>query len=295
MSLNPKVSVVITCYNYGQYIKEAIDSVLAQTWKDYEIIVIDDGSSDNTRLIISQYCNNENIHYIYQDNLGASSARNRGLAESKGNIVAFLDADDIWMPEKLELQLQSFNKNEIGVVYTRRYWIDPSGIVFGGNERTLRRGNVLDYIFVDNFICFSSSAVRKDLLEVVGGFDENLVMGMDYDLWVRLAALCQFDYVDRPLVKYRTGHANLSRNTIKRYECAEKIMRKNLSNPDIYKKMSWWVPRYAWADTWKNKGNVVRRQGNFSSAISLYVKALANYPFLIGAWIGLARCLIRKT
>lgn len=291
----PKISVVITCYNYGQYVSEAIESVLCQTMEDYEIIVIDDGSQDDTSTVMDGYRENKKIRYIPQENQGQPKAKNRGIAESKGELIAFLDADDVWLPEKLALQSRLFNDPEVGVVYTRRYWIDPSGSIIGGNERTLRRGNILDYIFIDNFICFSSSMVRRDLLLAVNVFDEQLPMGIDYDLWVRLAARCQFDYVDRPLVKYRTGHANLSRNTLKRYACAEKIMHKNLGDPSVRRKMSWWVPRYAWADTFKNKGNVVRKQGDFSAAFLLYVKSLMANPFLAVAWIGLACCLLRKS
>jgi glycosyltransferase involved in cell wall biosynthesis len=290
----PKVSVVITCYNYGLYVSEAIESVLDQTFKDFEVIVIDDGSTDDTLLVMEQYRSYQEIRYIRQENQGQPKAKNRGIAESKGEFVAFLDADDIWLPEKLELQLQLFINPSVGVGYTRRYWIDPSGKVIKGNERTLRRGNILNYIFIDNFVCFSSSMVRRGLLTTAGGFDETIPMGIDYDLWVRLASRCQFDYVDRPLVKYRTGHANLSRNTVKRYECAEKIMRKNLADSQVRKEMSWWVPRLAWADTWKNKGNAARSLGNYLDAALLYVRALTNYPLFAGAWIGLARCLIRK-
>lgn len=291
----PKVSVVITCYNYGQYIGAAIESVLDQTWQDFEIIVVDDGSIDDTPQVMAEYHGHEKIRYLRQENQGQPKAKNRGITESRGEFVAFLDADDLWLPEKLALQLRLFSDPAAGVGYTRRYWIDSEGQVVQGNERTLRRGTILNYIFIDNFICFSSAMVRRELLTAFGGFDESLPMGIDYDLWVRLAAQCQFDYVDRPLVNYRTGHANLSRNTMRRYECAEKIMRKNLDDPLVRKKMSWWVPRYAWADIWTNKGAALRRQGNFSDAASLCMKALANYPVRIDAWIELARCLMRKS
>lgn len=290
----PKVSVVITCYNYDQYIGDAVESVLAQTWQDFEIIVIDDGSTDNTRLVMDKYRDNKKICYTLQENQGASRARNRGLLESKGEFIAFLDADDMWLQDKLARQLELFKDQAVGVVYTRRYWINPIGRIVDGDERTLRRGNILDYIFIDNIVCFSSAMVRKHLVDAVGGFDETLPMGMDYDLWVRLAALCKFDYVDQPLVKYRTGHANLSSNTIKRYECAEKIMLKNLANPSISKKLDWWVIRYAWAETWKNKGNIFRRQGYYDSAIVLYKKAIINNPLLVSAWVGLAASCFLK-
>ena len=291
----PKVSVVITCYNYGKYLIESIQSALDQTFSCFEIIVIDDGSTDNTRSLMSKYVSDSRVRYIYQENLGRPKAKNRGIAESKGEFVAFLDADDIWALDKIERQIELFTDPDIGVVYCRRNWIDPEGRVITGNERRLRRGNILDFIFVDNFICFSSSIVRKHLLTAVGGFDENLPMGIDYDLWTRLAARCQFDYVDERLVKYRTGHANLSKNVSRRYACAQQIMNKALSNPEIVEKLSWWVPRLAWADTWSNMGRDYVVQGNYKDGIHFFLKALKKLPISLRVWKRLAASIVHAS
>jgi glycosyltransferase involved in cell wall biosynthesis len=289
-----KVSIVITCYNYGQFLIDAVESALGQTFTDFEIIVIDDGSTDNTPNVITKYSSDSRVHYVRQQNLGQPKAKNRGIAESGGEFVAFLDADDIWMPDKLERQMQLFSNPAVGVVYSRRHWIDPEGCIIDGNERTLRRGNVLDYIFVDNFVCFSSSVVRKRLLLEVGGFDESLPMGIDYDLWIRLAARCRFDFVNGPLVKYRSGHANLSKNIRLRYDCAKSIMNKALADPEICKKLSWWVPRLAWADTWANMGYSVRSKGDFRKSVTYYLRSIKTMPIFVSAWKGLFCCLIRR-
>lgn len=286
------ISVVITAYNYGKYISVAIESALSQTYTDIEVIVIDDGSTDNTPTVMEQYASDARIRYIRQANQGQPKAKNRGVAESAGEFVAFLDADDIWMPNKLARQLTLFSDPEVGVVYTRRLWMDQHGAIIPGNERTLRRGNILNHIFVDNFICFSSSIVRKHLLLDAGGFDENLPMGIDYDLWIRLAARCHFDFVDEPLVKYRTGHANLSKNITRRYECAQAIMNKALSDPLIREKFTWWVPRLAWADTWTNMGRYAFASGDRVQGIKYLVKAIAIYPLLFSTWKGLVKLII---
>lgn len=288
------VSVVITSYNYGKYLASAVDSVLCQSMQDFEIVIIDDGSTDNTRDIAEVYLADSRIRYIYQANAGQPKAKNRGIEESAGTYIAFLDADDVWMPTKLEKQIALFEDAKVGVVYSRRTWIDPEGNKLPGNERTLRRGKILDHIFIDNFICFSSSVVRRSLLEEGGYFDETLPMGIDYDLWIRLAARCNFDYVNEPLVKYRTGHANLSKNVGRRYECAHKIMDKALNNPEIMAGMSWWIPRLALADTWSNMAYYARKKGDFESAKSYYWKALSEIPLYINAWKGLLCCLIKK-
>lgn len=290
----PKTSVVITCYNYGQYIRAAIESVLDQTWQDFEIIVIDDGSTDDTPQVMAEYNGHEKIRYLRQENQGQPKAKNRGIAESRGEFVAFLDADDVWLPEKLALQLQLFNEPAVGVGYTRRYWIDPDGQVIQGNERTLRRGTILNYIFIDNFICFSSSMVRRELLDTIGGFDETLPMGIDYDLWIRLAAKCKFDFVDQPLIKYRTGHANLSRNVTRRYQCAQLIMNKALNDPEIRGKLSWYVARLAWADTWSNMAGHLIRQGQYKDGLRYFSKAALMFPIYPNLWKRIIRCIVRR-
>lgn len=287
-----KFSVVITSYNYGLYIRESIESVLSQTYDDYEIIIVDDGSRDNTKEIVSTYSSDKRIKYFYQDNAGQPKAKNRGICESCGEFIAFLDADDIWMPTKLEKQFILFADPEVGVVYSRRQWIDPNSVEISGNERILQRGMILDHIFVDNFVCFSSSVIRRSYLEQVGYFDETLPMGIDYDLWIRLASVCKFDFVGEPLVKYRTGHSNLSKNTMKRYECAQAIMRKNLANSQICKKISWYVPALAWSDTWSNYGLHLATIGNKKVGFFYVLKAIFKFPVYFNAYKRLIKLLL---
>lgn len=290
----PSLTVVITCYNYGQYLPHALGSVLDQTCSDYEVVVVDDGSTDNTPEVMAQYAADGRIRYIRQANAGQPKAKNRGIAESHGEFIAFLDADDIWMPTKLEKQLALFADPQVGVVYSRRKWINQDGLEISGNERTLRRGEILDHIFVDNFICFSSCVIRRSCLDAVGWFDEELPMGIDYDLWIRLAARYRFDYVDERLVKYRTGHANLSKNTMKRYDCAQKIMRKALDDPLISSRFSWYVPRLAWADTWSNMACYLAANGSKKDAWRYVAKALLQLPVYPQLWKRVLKCLLTR-
>lgn len=289
-----KVSIIITCYNYGFYLHESICSALEQNVDNFEIIIINDGSTDNTGQIIQTYLSDPRIIYIKQENQGQPKAKNRGISESHGDYLAFLDADDIWLPTKMEKQLDLFSDHDVAVVYTRRQWMDPQGDFVPGNERTLRRGKILDQIIVDNFICFSSSMVRRSALDQVGWFDEELPMGIDYDLWIRLAARYKFDYVDEPLVRYRTGHANLSKNVMRRYECAQKIMRKALADQFIASQLSWYVPRLAWTDTWSNMASYYGRQGMHAQALKFFAKSVAQFPVYMPLWKRLAKYLLRK-
>lgn len=291
VSCLPLVSVLVATYNYGEFISVALDSIFLQGYGNIETIVIDDGSIDNTKEIVAHFCD-PSLYYVYQANQGQPKAKNRAIFESHGDFIAFLDADDIWMPTKLEKQLALFDDPEVGVVYSRRLWIDADGIEVSGNERELRRGWILDHIFVDNFICFSSCVIRRSYLEQVGYFDESIPMGIDYDLWIRLARVCKFDFVDEPLVKYRTGHSNLSKNTMKRYECAQKIMRKNLSNPQIRSSMSWYVPALAWSDTWSNYGYYLAVIGKKKEGIIYALMAICKFPFYINAYKRFAKLIL---
>ncbi|MGE4441531.1 MAG: glycosyltransferase family 2 protein [Desulfomicrobium sp.] len=287
-----RFSVVVTSYNYGLFIREAINSVLSQTYKDFELIIIDDGSKDNTREIVSEFAFDERVKYFYQDNAGQPKAKNRGICESRGEFIAFLDADDVWESTKLEKQMPLFEDSDVGVVYSRRKWIDPVGVDVSGNERVLRRGMILDYIFIDNFVCFSSSVIRKSYLEEVGYFDESLPMGIDYDLWIRLACVCKFDFVDEALVRYRTGHSNLSKNTLKRYECAQKIMIKNLSNLKIKNAMAWYVPALAWSDTWSNFGFYLIKSDKKKQGLIYFFRAMAVFPLYYKSYRRFIKSLI---
>lgn len=287
------ISVIITSYNYGHFLQQAIDSVIDQTYADFELIIINDGSVDDTEAVVLSN-SDQRIRYYYQENLGQPKAKNKGIEFATGEFLAFLDADDVWLPDKLEKQINLFSNLDVGVVYSRRKWITSVGSFVSGNERLLHRGWILDYIFVDNFVCFSSSVIRRSFLDKVGFFDENIPMGIDYDLWIRLASVCKFDFVDEPLVQYRIGHSNLSQNTIKRYECAQLIMRKNLANPHVTSSMSWYVPRLAWADTWSNFGYYLATIGNKKEGGFYALRAICKFPFYLNAYKRFIKIILVK-
>jgi len=208
--INPLISVVIPTYNHGQFIEEAIESVLAQTYKNLEVIVIDDGSTDNTRQALEKY--NKEINYIYQKNIGVSSARNRGISVAKGELIAFLDSDDAWLPEKLELQADLMSENKsISLVACGVYITD----YLGGIKREWTPKNPLTHTeflgqlrIRNDFINSSSALVRRECFKRIGGFDESLQFGEDWDMWLRIAKYYEMRFVEKPLVKIRK-HSNL--------------------------------------------------------------------------------------
>ncbi len=225
----PTVSVVISCYNYGHYVGSCLKSVLSQTFQDFEIIVVDDGSIDDTCEVVQSFLDDPRITYLKQSNKGQASAKNRGIREAQGKLVAFLDADDLWEPDKLEKQVACFEDEAVGVVYTRAIYIDSQGkdlnreVESFGIHLTPRWGKVLPYLLFDNFVPFSSAMVRRGLL--ARGFNEEIKMAIDWELWLYLSLECQFEFVDEKLLRYRMGHqGQMSKNALERFRCTDGIL-----------------------------------------------------------------------
>jgi glycosyltransferase involved in cell wall biosynthesis len=228
---NPLVSVIIPTYNRGWTLNEAVDSVLAQDFTDFELIVADDGSTDNTQDILSSY--KEDIIVLKQNNKGVSSARNRGIASASGRFIAFLDSDDLWLPQKLSIQVDFFNANpEALICQTEEKWIRNS--IFVNPKKRHRK--LSGYIFEQSlYLCLvSPSAVmmKRSLFEKTGIFDESLPACEDYDMWLRVSSRYPVYLIDTQLIIKRGGHADqLSRSSgLDRYriQSLKKIIESNL-------------------------------------------------------------------
>jgi glycosyltransferase involved in cell wall biosynthesis len=202
---NPTVSVIIPTYNRGWILKEALDSVLAQEFTDYELIVVDDGSTDDTRAILDSY--GQNIIVLEQANQGVSAARNRGIAGSRAQLVAFLDSDDLWLPQKLDRQVEFFNSNPDALIcQTEETWI-RNGVRVNPKKRHQKLSGMIFEPSL-NLCLVSPSAVmiRKSLFGAVGMFDESLPACEDYDLWLRVSCRYPVYLIDQPLIIKRGGH-----------------------------------------------------------------------------------------
>jgi glycosyltransferase involved in cell wall biosynthesis len=214
MERNPTVSVVIPSHNMGDILPDAIESVLKQTYKDYEIIVIDDGSEDSTREIVEKYCG-MGVRYYYQKNSGVAAARNSGIQRSKGYFVAFLDADDLWMPKKLELQMKAIQELNVGAMGCGYSFVDcTSGHHYSEivrknfpNRETLYKNLCISQIIP---ACSSGILIKKDYFRVVGYFNEALMIAEDWELWLRIAKTYDIKFVEQPLVLLRVNHGKPS-------------------------------------------------------------------------------------
>ena len=214
----PKVSIVISTYNRSSYICEAIDSVLKQDFKNFEIIVVDDGSTDNTKEVLSKY---KNIRYIYQENNGRSEARNAGIKAASAEYVAFLDDDDIWLEGKLYKQVVFLDSHpETGLVHTFSEVVDEDGNILGEEtekrlnfyKRAIKIGYTYEGMSRLCIMFLSTVVVRKECFNQVGFFDGNIPAFEDWDFYLRFALKYKISLIPEILVKYKLHKKNTSSN-----------------------------------------------------------------------------------
>ena len=216
---NPLISVIIPTYNNAEIIKETIESALNQTFKDFEIIVINDGSTDNSADVLRPYINSGKIIYLEQDNSGPTMARNRGIETSRGKYIAFLDNDDLWMPTKLEKQVDFLNRNEdYGMAYTDAYEFRGSKILksskLTSNDISMMTGMIFEHLMNGCFIFMSTVVVRKSVLEDMGYFDPNVGFTCnDWELWLRISKKYKIKFIDEILIGYRRHSGNITNDT----------------------------------------------------------------------------------
>lgn len=232
------VSVVLPTYNRAQFLSETIQSVIAQKFADWELVIVDDGSTDNTQDVVKGFTDSR-IKYVKQENRGVSAARNLGVSKTTAPIIAFLDSDDLWLPRKLETQLKFFNEHpDAAICQTEETWIRNGRRVNPMKKHAKKSG----WIFKDCLpLCIvSPSAVmmRRKVFDELGGFDESLPACEDYDLWLRAALRYEIHTLPDALIVKRGGHADqLSKQWgLDRYRiiALEKIL-KDPKLPDEYR------------------------------------------------------------
>jgi len=276
---NPKVSVVIPTYNCDLYISEAIDSVLEQTFLDYEIIIVDNSSTDRTVEFIESY-NDSRIQLIGCQNNGViAKSRNVGISISQGEFIAFLDGDDLWSPRKLEICIPLLS-GVFDLVYHGERWFDNQGNSRSVKYRAEDRSSYSKLLAKGNNISTSSVVVKKSVLERVGGFSENpeYISAEDYDLWMRLAMDgASFKYVDQMLGGYRI-HAL---NTIKQEEIHERAMIAVLTDHFRADKMSFLQSlraRRRMSLLFAESAFTKASNGEVKNSLVKFLKAMKHYP-----------------
>ena len=201
----PHVSVVIPTYNRAHVVGEAIDSVLSQTYDNLELIVVDDGSQDGTREFVASY--GAQLTYLHQVHRGVSAARNRGIERARGHYLAFLDSDDLWLKEKLFLQMEYMKLHpEARICYTDEIWIRKGVRVNPMKKHRKYSGMIFERCLPLCIVSPSSVLINRQLLDEVGVFDETLEVCEDYDLWLRISSRYPIHFIEKPLIVKRGGH-----------------------------------------------------------------------------------------
>ncbi|WP_051185151.1 glycosyltransferase [Desulfatiglans anilini] len=210
-----KVSVIMPVYNRERYVCQAIESVLQQIYKDFELIVIDDGSTDRSADLIASFSDSR-LHYLRQRHSGISAAMNHGLQVASGQYIARLDSDDVWLPQMLASQVAILEKEtDIGVVYAKAQQIDETG----NRMREVRgkamhfTGDSLKSILFEDFTCNITVVARRGCFALAGRYDTSLYGNEDWDMWLRIAKHCKFKFNDQILAFFRSHSGNITKNT----------------------------------------------------------------------------------
>lgn len=204
---SPTVSVIIPTYNRSQLVTEAVDSVLSQSYTDFELLVVDDGSTDDSTTRLAQY--GDRLCLYHQENRGASAARNTGFRHAQGRYISFLDSDDLWLKNKLQAQMDLVGRDPgVKVCYTEEIWIRQGVRVNPKKKHRKYSGWILDKMLPLCIVSLSSVLIAREVFDRVGLFDESLPACEDYDLWLRIGPYYQIALLDQPLIIKRGGHSD---------------------------------------------------------------------------------------
>jgi glycosyltransferase involved in cell wall biosynthesis len=287
-----RVSVIIPTYNAAEFIAEALDSVLAQTYDDLEVIVVDDGSQDSTADIVSEYAG---VTLIRQSNSGAAAARNRALQEATGDYIAFLDADDLWLPDKTTTQVRFLSESGLKWCYCDSYFAWYGAREYVGslsNVQGPRVGDVLVQYLSGNFsIPLPATMVKCEVFDHVGNFDETMRTVEHTDLWARIAVHYELGYVEQPLVVIRKRRDSL-KETIDPTETGENARR-------MLQKVVALAPRRlepVWnvllANTFVREGKQLLRSGKIVQGRARFKLAIRQRPTSIQLYLYYLACFI---
>jgi glycosyltransferase involved in cell wall biosynthesis len=288
------ISVVIPTYNRRRYVREALESAWAQTYRPLEIIIIDDGSTDGTEEELSSF--GSAIRYLRQQNQGPSAARNRGIQAATGEYIALLDSDDLWAPTKIEKQVRLIERSsKVGVVFCDTQQLN----VITGDVAVRRcspglRGDIRRQLLHRNCVNGSDSAVlvRRACFDRVGLFDEALKQAEDWDLWIRISRHYHFDYVPEPLVTIRTHGNNLHQQVHVMHEHQMEVIRRAFTH-DAIDGANHLLQRRVLAYIHADAGGEYLTAGRTRLALRHLLQTLVFWPFDYRYYILLARALMK--
>ena len=288
------IAAVIPVYNCEAFVADAVESALAQTVAPAEVIVVDDGSTDGTVAALSGV--RSRIRLVSQQNRGLSCARNVGARAANAAWLAFLDADDTWLPDKLERQLAEARDPRVALVYTDRYNVGDRGTLpeVQGHALELYAGDVfVDLLVQGNNVTASSALVRADVFRKLGGFAEHLRAAEDWDLWVRIAESYLVAVCRSPLVRYRYHGAMMSRDPARMCNARRQVVERALASPRG-RTLDRRTRRRVLASVALSNARTASVSGNASVALSAYRDAISATPLNRAVYAEFLRFVLRR-
>ncbi len=292
----PAVSVVIPAFNAELHLAEALASIREQTLRDVEVIVVDDGSTDRTIGVAAQLADSLDLVIVKQANAGPAAARNAGIRRARSRYCAFLDSDDVMLPERLAEQVAALDANEaVGLVHTDLMTFDEGGIIHRSRHAFSDPcgGMVLDRLLLDNFITTSTVMAPTARLIEAGLFGEGRRVSEDFELWLKMAARWQIVFIDRPLVRYRRRPGSLSDDKLVTARCALDVVESFWRDHPQHRRQLPRVYRLSLAAHLATAGSAAFARGKRSTAIGYLMQALRRDPWKPRTWKSLVKAVVQ--
>ena len=283
------VSIVIPAYNAQAYLRETVDSALKQTYGNCEVIVVDDGSVDDTPRILAEY--GGKIRVVRQTNRGSAAACNAGVAVAKGTWVCFLDADDVWLPDKVARQLEVCGDKAISHTDSVLFGDALNGEILRSSFEPLYSGRVLDKLLVINFISKSTVMIRRDVYNRFGGFDETYVTVEDWPLWLKVCAEYDLGYLSEPLVRYRVHRKSKSMLSRRVLNARLRVIEEAFSEGGAGHSLPQ-IRGPALASAYQVSFHYAGQSGDWKLALACAVQALRYKPADARKWKNLIKAIL---
>jgi len=287
------VSVIMATFNRENYLPYAIDSVLNQTYRNLELLIIDDGSVDGTRDLVNTY-KDPRISYYYQENKGQSSAINLGLQHARGEYISFLDSDNIWKLDKVERQVLLLNDNpDYQIVYGEIEIIDENGDIQPFHSNVTRHsGNIMKKLLVYNFINFNTTMMKSVCISELGGMNSSVPAGPDYDLFLKLSTRYFFLYVPQIFAQYRVMTNQMSSNKDRRFQTNMYILNNFMEKYGYL--LDQVTVKYTWCRFYTTRGRYNASVKRYKLAFNDYFEAIKYLPFSIHPWRALLKLVLTR-
>jgi len=281
--MTPRVSVIVPAYNAAVYLPFAIDSVLAQTYSDWEVVIVDDGSTDHTRAVVDSYRPKlqDRLHYIHQPNRGLPAARNTGIRAAHGEFIALLDADDVWLPHRLERGVAAMDADpSAGLVHARVVRINAQGTVTGELkvEPEYMSGGIARHVYTRraHIVC-PTVLFRRSCLQTAGWFDESMQATEDRDLWFRIALRYKVAYINEVLAYYRLSPSSMTSNLDRMLQAQLYFVAKHYKSGAA----TGFDQVRALGNVYREMGDSLFRGGAVTKSIGSYFRAVRYNPLSV--------------